>query len=141
MKESLFLYVKHYFDFKSSTSRAHYWWALGTIYVLTVIFGTLSSIIGFPVLMPIWLAINVIPLLSLTVRRLRDVGIQNSALLCGALLYIFLFAIFAWRPTNAVAAFCIEILTLVIVLLPLLKTDELTTKSQNKIINFLVRHS
>lgn len=141
MKASLLLYIKHYFDFTSRTSRPHYWWAIGTIYVVTTILGTLSALIRFPLIMPLWLGLNIIPLLTLTVRRLRDVGFNNQALLWGGLLYLALFCTLAWQPNHSAVAFGIEILTLVIVLLPLLKTDELTTKSQNKVMTFLLRQS
>lgn len=138
MKESLLLYFKHYVDFHSRTSRYHYWWALGSIYVFTVIAGTISAMIGFPFLMPIWLAVNVIPLLSLTCRRLRDVGLTNKAIITGAILYILLFGLFALQPNSAVA-FGLEILSIIIVLLPLLKTNELASSSQSPVIHFFVQ--
>lgn len=137
MKQALRDYIFKYFDFKSRTSRFNYWWAICTVFCTTVILSIVTVALRLSVLMPFWLGFNIIPLFSLTYRRLRDVGFNNKGLILGTIVYFGLFGLFILDGTSRPVAFCLELLSIIIVLLPLLKSDELLDKTGA--LSFLLR--
>lgn len=136
--QSLSFYFYNYFNFKGYTDRKHYWWALGLIYVISMILGTTTGLAGIPWVMAIWLIINIIPLLSLTARRLRDVGLTNKGILTIAGLIILTAGLVVYIKSSA-AAFVLQLLVLAVVLIPILRTDELTSTHASSFLNFFVR--
>lgn len=138
IKQALQNYIQHYFDFSGYTSRPMYWWALGSIYVLTCLLGVLSGALNVPYLMVVWLSLNIIPLLSLQFRRLRDVGFQNQGLVFMAFAYVLMMGLFIYTK-QGIFAFLLEILALCFVLLPILKSDELLVPPTS-IFHTLLRH-
>lgn len=136
--QALTLYFTHYFDFSSYTNRKHYWWALGTVYVISMILGMTTGLIGIPWLAALWLAVNIIPLLSLTCRRMRDVGFTNRGLVT-IFLTIILCAGLVVSLNSRMAAFVLQLLILLCVLSPLLDSDELTTNHPSNLFNYFVR--
>ena len=137
IRQSLSLYFNNYFNFTSRTTRRHYWWALCIIYFISVVLGMISGLVGFPWVMALWLIINIIPLISLTFRRLRDVGFTTQGLLIlTAAIVISAGATALFQ--SSVAAFVLQLLVLATVLIPILNTDELATK-QTSFFNYFVR--
>lgn len=137
IRQSLSLYFNNYFNFTSQTTRRHYWWALCSIYFISVVLGMISGMIGFPWVMAIWLIFNIIPLLSLTSRRLRDVGFTTQGLIILTCAVIICTICTALLKSTA-AAFILQLLVLAIVLIPILKTDELVTTKQS-VFRYFVR--
>lgn len=123
-------YFSHYFIFSGYATRENYWWAMGTIYILTIIFGILSSFVRFPWLMVIWLLMNIFPLITLQFRRLRDVGFNNVGLITLSILYLASLGIFL-MTNSSFFAFVLQIIVLAFVLLPILKKDELAIQRVN----------
>ena len=95
------------FNFKNRATRAEFWWFQLFYYLMTVLLiyiGTIND-----VLMGLYIAfvlINVIPMLSLQVRRLHDIGHSAwSLLLCcipyvGGLYALILFALPGEKHAN-----------------------------------------
>ncbi|GLB46287.1 hypothetical protein WR164_02660 [Philodulcilactobacillus myokoensis] len=78
------MYWKHYFNFKSHSSRLEFWWVviwdILVSMVILLFFGTMIPVIhlsGLKFVMSIWVLINYIPGMSLTVRRYHDLGISG----------------------------------------------------------------
>lgn len=124
--KSLKLYFQNYFNIKDSTARINYWWAISFIYLLTIGLSNIAVIINFMPLVYGWLLLNIIPLLTLTIRRLKDIGLTNQAIIC-IFTTIIITAFLVLTIKSALAATILQILIILIVLAPLLKTDELTT--------------
>jgi len=71
-------YWKNYGNFNDRTSRAGYWWAILMFYIIFTASGIIVGVIGEPnaagTIFAIWILANIIPMLSIAVRRLHDVG-------------------------------------------------------------------
>lgn len=90
-----------YFDFRGRSTRAGFWWSqlcIALIYIILFVImavdsssrsyydtSTMSTFLGF-ILIIFSLAI-IIPLLSLCVRRLRDIGLKSKTILALYVLY------------------------------------------------------
>jgi|GEM_PF-3239245 len=70
-------YWKNYFNFNDRTSRAGYWWAFLMFWIITIIICIMIGATGEPDVVSnifaVWILANLIPMLSITVRRLHDV--------------------------------------------------------------------
>lgn len=136
--QSLSLYFNNYFNFSGYTDRKNYWWALGSVYVIAMILEMVTGLLAVPWVAALWLAVNIIPLISLTCRRLRDVGFTNRGI---ATLFfaIVLCAGLVVSLNSSIAAFILQLLILLCVLTPILNTDELATKQPSNFFNYFVR--
>ena len=131
--ESLLIYFKNSFNFTGQTERKHYWWALSFIYILTIGLSQITALLQIPEVVMIWLALNIIPLVSLTVRRLRDIGLTTLSIIV-LFISIIVTALGVILFQSRLAATMLQLIVLLTVLAPLLKTNELST---NKVSLFL----
>lgn len=103
--EAVKSFYKGYFDFKGRTTRAGYWWAILSVFIVYVVLfiATMlaepkdyydSSILsGILVIIILLFSLGIlVPLLSLSVRRLRDTGLQSKTIL---VLYILYYAFYS----------------------------------------------
>jgi uncharacterized membrane protein YhaH (DUF805 family) len=151
-------FFRGYVDFKGRTTRAGYWWVsfvLGIISIVTGImffFGLFANNMNgsIPLLLPftIFVLVAVIPYLSMSVRRYRDVGLTGWGVLCLWLVSLLLGQmtsgfnyvngeyVFA---TNPIATFISSIISIFLTLLTIFPTDMLTVSSENRILLFFFR--
>lgn len=72
MKEAIRLYYRNYFNFSSRTSRRDYWLAQGYLILGTVIVQLLLMFPRTELLLAAWVLGNIIPSLSIAIRRYHD---------------------------------------------------------------------
>ena len=125
--QSLKLYFKNTFNFTGRTKRNHYWWAMSFIYLFTLGIANLGIQFNQIYILAAWLLLNIIPLITLNIRRLRDIGLSNKYLL-GIALVIITTAILVITVKSRLAATILQIVSLLVVVAPILKTDEIKPK-------------
>lgn len=100
-------FYKGYFDFKGRTTRAGYWWVTLAIiiayFVLFILTGIVSSGRAYyespfsPIMVFVIIIFSlslIVPGIALSVRRLRDTGIQSKAILGIYVVYYALYGTF-----------------------------------------------
>ncbi|MCR4581462.1 MAG: DUF805 domain-containing protein [Bacilli bacterium] len=104
MVEAYKQYWKRAFDFKGRTSRADFWWAVLAIFLVSFVLGLVLGILGLNakftfdmnaglkfeggaglVITSLWSLVNIIPGLSMEVRRLHDTNKTGWLLLLGVI--------------------------------------------------------
>lgn len=131
-------YYRNYFNFTQITSRKYYLWSIISNYLFTIGLSNITSLINKPIIIYLWLLFNIIPLFSLITRRLRDVGLTNLSIIL-LLGIICISSTITTLTQNHTAAFILEISVIIINLLPLLASNELNTKSSNKLLSLLLQ--
>lgn len=158
--EAIKHFWKGYFDFKGRTKRSGYWWAV--LFVYLVLFALL--VIGLSLLMAfigdtddlskayysmgitgislivifVIFAIAIfIPCLSLTVRRWRDAGLTTSGIIT-VWVVNFCFAIISTYYENF-GDMLLDIVSILVFVISLLPTNQLTTTSNNSVMKFFFR--
>lgn len=166
---------KGYADFRGRSTRAGYWWAnlcIALIYVILFIIMSINAASRSyyessvsPVLLFIIVIFSlalVVPMLALTVRRLRDVGLKSKAILALMVVYYGLYLTFMlsfyssflssitsmlYQYSDSYSAptmmssssplfiFLFMTLATFVSVCPFLPTNMLATKSKNPILN------
>lgn len=72
MREAIRLFYSNYFNFSTRTSRRDYWLTQMYLIAGTVLMPILTVITGTGLLMAVWSLGNIIPSLSIAVRRFHD---------------------------------------------------------------------
>lgn len=147
-------YFKGYFDFMGQTTRAGYWWAMLILIIvwfmpfLALVFAQAakvqlktSSALGLSIIVIGLLGVfTFMPTLALSVRRYRDAGLNG----CGAVV-LWLLNGFASRFTSGSQGRAWTLISaligLTLFIITLLKTDTLTTNSDNPLVAFFLRKS
>ncbi|KRM21048.1 DUF805 domain-containing protein [Latilactobacillus graminis] len=145
-------YFKGYFDFMGQTTRAGYWWMMPILVIVwflpffCLLFAQvaklkiqMSGALVLYIIMVGLLALGTfIPTLALSVRRCRDAGLNGR----GAVV-LWLLNGFASRFTTGTQAHAWTLISAIIGLtlfsMTLLKTNAVTTKSDNPLVKFFLR--
>ncbi len=72
--QAITLGLKKYVTFNGRASRSEYWYFLLFYMILSIITRILDAAIGAPVLSTLLIVVAFIPLLSILIRRLHDIG-------------------------------------------------------------------
>ncbi|MSD83462.1 DUF805 domain-containing protein [Lactobacillus curvatus] len=147
-------YFKGYFDFMGRTTRTGYWWAMLMLIIvwfmpfLALLFAQAakvqlktSSALGLSIIVIGLLGVfTFMPTLALSVRRYRDAGLNGR----GAVV-LWLLNGFASRFTSGSQGRAWTLISaligLTLFIITLLKTDTLTTNSDNPLVAFFLRKS
>lgn len=168
-------FYQGYFDFTGTTTRAGYWWVILAIFIAYVVLFILTGIVSssrsyyessispFMVFIILIFSLSlIIPLIALTVRRLRDTGLKSKTILTVYILYYAFYGTFmmsfyssllnslsavysdysdSYMPVasmnfsgSALVALIFLALSLFISVCMFLPTDMFATKSNNSIL-------
>lgn len=139
-----------YFDFKGFTTRAGYWWAVLFSYLVPVLCVSIAALLGFInrnlanialifLIVALLFGIAIfIPMITLSIRRWRDAGLNNTGIILLCVLDVLFngLSIRFHTFSNALTL----ILCIVMIILAILPTNKLVTVSQNPVWKFLFRH-
>lgn len=144
-----------YIDFKGKSTRAGYWWMILAVWLVELLFafGLLSALEFIPtsvsqlpaalasifmtLLVVVWF-VCLIPLVSLFVRRMRDVGLTSQGMVILIMVYLAAdWTLFAHR--SALLTFVTIFLLLGSFILTLLPSNQLTTTSRHRLLLFFFR--
>lgn len=72
-------YFKRFLDFKGRSTRSEFWWPIITIYIITFVTVLSVSAISSPepwsnLILLLWVVINILPAVAISVRRLHDMN-------------------------------------------------------------------
>ena len=147
-------YFKGYFDFTGRTTRAGYWWAMLILMIVwfmpffALLFAQAAKVqlkmsgalVLYIIVIGLLGVLTFIPTLALSVRRYRDAGLNGRGAVVLCLLNGFASRFTsgnqgrAWTLISALIGLTLFIITL-------LKTDTITTNSDNPLVAFFLRKS
>ena len=77
------VFKKHYCDFNGTATRSQFWWFVLGMFVCSLILGLIAKI-----LVLLFTLATMVPCVAITVRRIRDVGIDYRLGFLSALFYV-----------------------------------------------------